>query len=136
MLIRARQNVAPDPPRPPREGVAKNARHGRVKNETGNPERFRRDGPASFHADAIPAPSHTAAHIELPPLPKVPSQLLAGIQVQGHCHLLTGSCLERCPGLIQMFRDEETELPFRKRAQQLRMSIDKDPKVDRCLSID
>jgi hypothetical protein len=35
-----------------------------------------------------------------------------------------------------MFRDEETELPFRKRAQQLRMSIDKDPKVDRCLSID
>ena len=32
MLIRARQSVAFDPPCPPRQGVAENARDGRVKN--------------------------------------------------------------------------------------------------------
>jgi len=35
-----------------------------------------------------------------------------------------------------MFRDEQAELPFRQRAEQLRVSMQDGPKVDRRLSID
>ena len=35
-----------------------------------------------------------------------------------------------------MFGDEPAELPLRKRAKQLGMSIDEGPKVDRHLSVD
>ena len=142
MLIRARQHVASDPPRPPRQGVAKNARDRRVQNRIAVLLPHPVERPVARRVELPRRPSKPfrivpdATTVDGPSLPEVPRQLVPGIKAQRHGHLLTRGGLEDVGGLTQMSRDEQAEFPFRKRAEQLGVSIDEGPKVNRRLSVD
>jgi hypothetical protein len=120
MLIRAWQQMAADPPRPPRQGVAENASDGGAQNgiavllphpvERSESRGVELAGRSSEPRGIVVAYATT---IDLSSLPEVPRQLLPGVNAQGHGHLLTRGGLEDIRGLTQMFRNEQAQLPFR-----------------------